>query len=265
MNGQFLNCESLREVVSGFSLVRQCDVTKNGMLRIATPFNYPNGSHIDLFLLPNANLLGEFTLSDYGQTADYLADMNIKPWATKKRRTLIEDICNVLQVLSKGGTFEIQVDSQNLSELPQAIVRLAQACISVSDLAFTQKLQTTGVFKEDVEEFIAWTDLSYDLDIELVGQFGKVVKVDFRVYGQIMGTLVQTLSTPYPGTAHLSANEIFRRWYDLTPYRSSNQFLTIYDTTNRIFREDDLSRLSDFSQVLGFPEDQDQIQELLAA
>jgi len=265
MNRYFLSCEALRDYIGGFSLVRQCDVIKDGALRITTPFSYPNGSHIDVFLTSSSDLLNRFILSDYGQTTDYLADMNIKPWATKKRSILIDDICKALGVMDRSGTIEVELDSEHLSELPYAIVRLAQACIRIADLSFTQRLQASGTFKEDVEEFIAWTDIPYEPDIELLGAFGKPVRVDFRIIGQSVTSLVQTFSTPYAQTAHLAANEIFRRWYDLNPYRTANQFLTIYDTSNRIFREDDLRRLSDFSLVLGFPEEQDQIQEALAA
>jgi hypothetical protein len=265
MNGQLPNCESLREQVKEFSLVRSCDIIRNGTLRISTPFSYPNGSHIDVFLGVSGGLFSQYFLSDYGQTTDYLADMQIKPWATRKRRILIDDICKSLGVQQRSGAFEIDFENNNLSSLPHAMVRLSQACIRVADLAFTQRMQTSGTFQEEVEEFIAWTDLPYEPDIELVGAFGKPVKVDFRVQGQAIISLVQTFSTPYAGTAHLTANEIFRRWYDLNPYRTNNQFITVFDTSNRIFREDDLRRLSDFSLVLGFPEEQDEIQEVLAA
>ena len=258
-----LSCENLKGLVQSFSLVQQCDVVKNGALRIATPFNYPNGSQIDLFLEHTNNLFGGYLLSDGGQTADYVADMHFKLWATKKRRILIDDICNLLQVGQSAGGFEIHLEPQQLNELPQAIVRLAQACIRIADLIFTQRLQNTGTFQEEVEEFIALNDLPYEPDIYLIGAFNKEVKVDFRVHGQKVTSLIQTLSTRT--NAHPLSNEIFRRWYDLQPYRVNNQFITIYDETSNVFRDDDLQRLNDFSLVLGFPNDQEQIYEAIAA
>jgi hypothetical protein len=260
-----INCNNISEFVHGFSLVEQCDTVSNGMLRFATPFSYPNGSQIDLFLSPTKPLFGEYILSDYGLTSDYLQDLHVKPWATKKRRLLIEDICRNLGVEQHSGVFQIGLSPKELSSLSQAIVRLSQVCIRVADLAFTQRLQIAGTFQDEVEEFIAVSDFPYEPDVELVGALGQVVKVDFRVRGQKVTSLIQTLSTRNPANAHPISNEVFRRWYDLRPHLHHNQFVTIYDASSGIFREDDLARLADFSAVLGYPDDQEQIQEALAA
>jgi len=260
-----INCENLREFVRGFSLVHSCDVVGNGMLRIATPFKYPNGSQIDLFLKRTAPLFPSYVLTDYGQTADYLMDMQVKLWATKKRRLLLDDICSSLDVEHHAGQLEIPLEVDTLPDLSHAIVRLAQACIRVADLAFTQRLQLAGTFQEEVEEYIASTNLLYEPEITLIGTYGKEVKVDFLVHGKKVTSLIQTLSTPSPASAHVASLEVFRRWYDLAPHRTTNQFITLYDTTNRVFRDDDLSRLHDLSVVLGFPDQEEQFKEAIAA
>ncbi len=260
-----ITCEQLRDIVSNFSLVHQCDVVKNSMLRISTPFNYPNGSQIDLFLQPSDELFSGYILSDYGMTADYLLDMQIKYWATKKRRTLIDDICSSLKVEQQAGVFQVRLQD-SLSDLSMGIVRLAQACIRVTDLSFTQRLQISGTFQEDVEEFIATADLPYESDVELVGSYGKIVKVNFRVIGQTVTSLVQTLSFSTIPNAHIAANEVFRKWWDLRPHHTSHQFLTLYDAQNSAaIKEEDIDRISEFSTILTFPDEQEQIQEALAA
>ena len=58
---------------------------------------------------------------------------------------------------------------------------------------------------------------------------------------------------------------MFSRWYDLREYHPHNQFVTLFDTTNNIFKQYDMGRLNDMSLVLGYPEEQEQIQEVLAA
>lgn len=235
------------------------------MLRISTPFNYPNGSQIDLFLYPSGELFGGYIISDYGMTADYLLDMQIKFWATKKRRLLIEDICTSLKVDHHAGVFQVRLQD-DLSDLSMSIVRLAQACIRVTDLSFTQRLQISGTFLEDVEEFLTMADLPYESDVELVGSYGKVVKVNFRVVGKTVTSLVQTLSFSTIPNAHVAANEVFRKWWDLRPHHNSHQFLTIYDAQNsRAIKEEDIERIAEFSTILTFPDEQDQIQETLAA
>jgi hypothetical protein len=258
-----LNCESLQSIVKSFSLVEACDVIKSGAIRIATPFYYPNGSQIDLFIQPTNDLFGNVILTDLGQTADYVADMQFNLWATKKRRTLLDDICNALDVAQSDGSFYIRIASQEIKDLPQAIVRLAQACIRATDLIFTQRLQNSGTFQEEVEEFLASHQLPYEPDLELTGRYQNVVNVDFKVQGRRISSLVETLSTR--ANTHVVATEVFRRWYDLEPYRMAHQFMTIYDEAAGNYKDDDLKRLSEYSAVFGFPKEQEQIYEALAA
>jgi len=261
-----IDCDNLKEFVQSFSLVNNCDRINNGALRIATPFNYPNGSQIDLFLEVSSDMFNDYILSDYGMTANYLLDMQIKPWAAKKRRLLIDDICSVLGVAYSAGKLQIHIDQKDLSDLPHAMVRLAQACIRVADLSFTQRLQIIGTFQEEVEEFISENNFSYEPDITLLGEYDREIKVDFRVQGKSITSLIQTLSTPSVTNAHTRSLEVFSRWYDLLRiYRPTNQFITLFDTTNNIFRRDDLGRLGDVSLLLGYPEEQKVLQEVLAA
>jgi hypothetical protein len=260
-----LTCEAITEAVTGFSLVEQCDTVRNGMVRISTPFRYPNGSNIDLFLRIEKPLLPEsIILSDYGQTANYLADLHIKPWATKKRRQLIEDVCATLGIEQNAGQFLVRLDAQRLNEFSDSIVRLAQACVRISDLAYTQRIQTVGTFQEEIEEYISGIELQYEPEVSLTGIYGKEVKVDFRTQGKKVTSLIQTLATANPVRAHFISIEAFRRWFDLQEHKAFNQFITLYDSTNKVFREEDLSRLNDMSLVLGFPQDKEQFQEAIS-
>lgn len=258
-----VNCENIMEYLKSFSLVKDCDIIKSGELRISTPFNYPNGSHIDLFLRRNNDLFGTYILSDLGQTADYVDDMQFNLWATKKRRTIIDDICNSLNILQADGQFQTQLTPEDFKQFYNPIVRLSQACIRISDLVFTQRLTIGGTFQDEVEEFLSVSHLKYEPEIILNGDFDNEVKVDFKVYGRNIISLVQTLSA---GTnSHAVSNEIFRRWYDIKSYKNSNQFLTVYDQSYNTYRDDDIKRLSELSVVLGFPKEQEQIIESLAA
>jgi len=255
-----LNCENIKEHIKSFSLIKECDVIKTGDLRIATPFNYPNGSHIDLFLIKDKDLFNNYTLSDLGQTADYVADMQFNLWATKKRRTIIDDICQSLNVTQFDGQFQIQLNPEDFTRFYNPVVRLSQACIRVSDLVFTQRLTSSGTFQDEIEEFLAVSNLKYEPEVILKGKYNEV-KIDFKVQGKNVISLVQTLSA---GTnSHIVSNEIFRKWHDIKSYKKNNRFLTVYDQSYNTYREDDLKRLSELSVVLGFPKEQEQILECL--
>ena len=258
-----LSIEQIQTAAASFSLVKGCDVIRNGMVRLATPFQYPNGAGIDLFLGPKSDLFEQWVLTDLGQTTGWLLDLNLKLWTTEKRKQLVSDICQGLEVIQEGGQFQLILTDLKL--LPDAMVRLAQACLRVADLAFTQRLRVASAFNEDFEEFLDLADASYEPGFSLQGQFGKIVKVDFRVKGQRSQSLVQTLSTPSSVASHTMINEAFRSWYDLQPHRDHYQFVTIYDTSNDSFRDDDLKRLGSLSLLLGYPAQEQDIKAALAA
>ena len=261
-----LSCGHLQEYLSGFSLIYQCDVVKNGALRIATPFTYPNGSHIDLFFTRKAGLFNTFILSDYGQTFYYLLDTGFNLWATKKRRQFVTDICYNLNIHYIQNMFEVEILETELSNLSDFIVRLTQACIRITDLSFTQRLQTYGTFDAEVEEFIALTELDYETEpTDLIGIYDKPVKVDFRVQGVRTNSLIQTWSPRNPTISHTSSNEIFRRWHDLNNYRQTSQFITVVDETDSTYRSDDLSILYEYSTVFVFPTEREPFRDTISA
>lgn len=258
-----MDCAGLRKLVEGFSLVKECDEIRNGMLRISTPFQYADGSHVDMFF--ERDLAQEWKLTDMGQTFAYLLDLHVKPWSSKRREQALSDICTSLGVSREGGQLFVRVPENRPDILTSAMVCLAQACLRVSDLAMTQRFRMVSAFRDDVEEFVANADLLYETQYALEGRYGKPVEVDFRIKGRATSSLVLTLSTANATAAHGLCNEVFRRWYDLEHHRSEHLFLTAYDTTTDVFREDDLHRLRDVSAVLGFPAEADAMHEAIAA
>ena len=260
-----ITCEEIVPLVQSFSLVLDCDVVKSGMVRMATPFQYPNGSRIDLFLGKQQDIFKDWILTDLGQTTAYLLDLQVRPWTTKKRQILISDICETLGVNLVGGEFRVILGANELKELPSAMVRLSQACIRAADISMTQRFKIISSYKEEVEEYLDSFDLKYEPSVILPGRFGKNVEIDFKVHGKKMVSLVHTLSTGNSSVAHSLSNELLARWYDLAEYRAQFQFMTIFDSSSDVFKEPDLARLGSLSTVFGFPAQQDQICVALAA
>jgi hypothetical protein len=259
-----MDCTEAKSILGQFSLIHECDVIGNGALRMSVPFQNTDGSNIDLFLKKEDN--GKWILSDLGNTTAYLLDMHVKPWTTKNRLQIIADICTSLGIAQNQGQFQtVLSEAELIAKLPQAIVRLSQACIRISDLAFTRRLRTPDIFNENVEEFLGVAGLNFEERVLLLGQFGKPVEVDFQVSGKSVVSLIQTLSTGNSAAAHSISNEVFRRWYDLGNHRPKHQFLTVYDTSNNNFKEEDLKRMSTQSSIFGFPAEHDQIKQALAA
>jgi hypothetical protein len=244
----------IKELMKDFSMIERCDIIKNGWIRFSTPFLYPDGSHIDLFLGQKDGFQKEYILSDQGQTISYLSDLHINPLKTQKKKEVLSDICESLNITHDNGELLIRIPSDKIQvSFANATTRLVQACIRVSDFSLNQRFPTTTSFKEDVEEFISKIDIPYEPDYKVLGRFGKEVFVDFKTTTSKRNDLILILSTSNSVSAHQVANEAFRKWFDISDKRSAYEFITVYNSDNNFFKEDDLDRIKEFSSLISFP------------
>lgn len=245
-------------VLKASALVRDIDQVP-GYLRCETAFLYPDGSSVDVFVGEDQPLFNRFRLSDLGQTMTWLLDMQVRPWQSKRRQQLLEDALRIYKVEQVGGALQLAITSPE--ELVPGIISLGQACVRVADLFYTRKLHLQTNFSEEVEEFLADIELPYETDRELEGLHGRV-RVDFIVHGR-RDSLLLTLAPGHSAhQAHVAANEIFSRWYDLGERKE--QRVTVFDDRSDVYRPDDLARIRDKSDLVGLSETR-ALQELLLA
>lgn len=250
----------IQDALRGQAFVRGIDDVERGHIRVQTDFRYPEGSYVDLFLLDNG-LFPHERLSDLGNTYSWLADLQIRPWESKKRLQFVQDVVNSLDVEIVGGALETRVTE--LSALPSAISRLGQACLRVADLMYTRRSSLLVPVAEEVEEILVDIGVDYETDAELAGIYGTMVKVDFLVATQRNPTAILTWASTNPSQGHQIGNEIFRRWYDLRENPTADR-VTIYDDRVAAYRDEDLKRLADLSEIVGLSE-RGRIVELLKA
>ncbi|HWN68210.1 MAG TPA: DUF1828 domain-containing protein [Haliangium sp.] len=261
--------DQVQQQLGDRSFVRTIDVVPRGHIRIMTGLLYPDGSSVDVFIVNDTTAsptggqpVQPLRLSDLGQTVAWLLDVGVRPWLSKKRQAFVEDVLRLYDVRQGGG--ELTLDARPGEDLAVGILRLAQACIRVADLTFTRRASLQSPFSDDVEEVLADAELGFDVGAELMGRKGTTVRVDYLVTGQTRRSAVLALSALNAQSAHHSANEIFRKWYDLDVPGRDHENVTVYDDRQPFHREEDLERLQDFSAVIPFSEKQTLI-EVLAA
>jgi hypothetical protein len=254
--------EKVQELVGGHSLIRGIDRLPKGHLRIETVFKYPDGSSIEVFVPRDDDLFHSQKLTDMGQTMSLLLNMQVKPWMSKKRSAQLEDALRPYDISLNGAALEARVTRDE--DLPDALIRLCQACLRVSDLLFTRRTALQTLFSEEVEELFVDAELPYDSNIERVGRYGKVIRIDYLVKGRRSESAVLTLSSAQTSQAHVTAVEIFRKWHDFAVPENREQRVTIFDDRVNVYRPDDLERLREYSTVFGLSEREGVI-ELLAA
>jgi hypothetical protein len=254
--------EQAQRLVAGHSLIKGIDSVPKGHLRIETAFRYPDGSSIEVFVPHESDLFPAHKLTDFGQTVSSLVNMQVKPWMSKKRSAQLEDAIRPYDVKLNGAALEASMTRDE--DLPEAMIRLSQACLRVSDLLFTRRTSLQAVFSEEVEEVLVDAELAYQPNVEKVGRFGKLVRVDFLVTGRRSESAVLTLASGQVSQAHVVANEVFRRWYDFAIAENPEQRVTLFDDRVNVYKAEDLDRLREFSTVLGLS-DRQGVVELLAA
>ncbi len=261
-----MTCKEFNEIAAGISLVLDCSEVSPGILRFHTIFKYPDGSDVDLFLRQDqSSFTDHFMLTDLGETTAYLLEMNIRPWKTQRRKKLIAGICETLGVEPSGGEFRVPLAIYEPQQLGDAFVRLAQACIRVSDVSMTQTLRTVSAFKEDLEEFLDSTGFPFEVDRMVPGKFGSQVRIDFSVQGPKRESLLQALSAANEVVGHRVAEDVFTRWYDIPHMKTAAQFITVIDASNGHFPDQDVRRIDEVSTLMEFPDQQEELTRALAA
>lgn len=254
--------KEISEYLLGHKLVREVTQLERGHIRLETTFLYPDGGNIDLFLVKEGPLLPFQKLSDFGNTSSWLLDLQVRPWLSAKRRGMLEQALQSLDVKQAGGALEI--DLPRLEGLMDGVVRLGQACIRMADLCYTRRSSLVSDFNETVEDIFNGSDLTYEGGVSVNGRYGKDVTVDYMVFGARKVSLVMGLATGNSSYAHTRANEVFRTWYDLDVPERTETKITIFDDSKDSYRDEDLKRIRDFSDVLPLS-DRRSIHDLLAA
>lgn len=257
-----IDTTELQKKVAGHSLIRGIDQLPKGHIRLETEFLYPDGSSIDVFVVDDAPLPQKLKLTDLGQTMSWLLDVQVKPWLSKKRQRFVEDALRIYKVEQVGGALERPLAS--VDEVMDGVVKLGQACVRIADLTYTRRSALQSGISEDLEEFLADAELWFEANRELEGRHGVKVRVDFLVQGATLSSALLALSSGNASQAHVVANEIFRKWYDLDVPERSEHRVTVFDDRFDVYRDDDMRRLRDLSDVVALS-DRRTMKDLLAA
>lgn len=259
------DCSTIAQMAPALPLVQSCDIVPSGALRLATPFSYPNGEGVDVFLYVDKKLINEYWLSDFGQAYTYLHSAQIGMLSTSRKREIVDVIASQMHIRNMSGELAIVLRGDSADELSRAIARLAQACVRISDLATHQRLRSANPFRDDVEDFFDAKSFSFAPDVKLSGPYKMPIRIDFEVSSERAQSYVNVLSALNSTSAHASATEIFTKWHDLAKAEvAGHQFVTIYNSNSRAIKRSDIDRLQEYSQVLSYPEEHDKLARVLA-
>lgn len=215
--------------------------------RVHTPFLYPDGDSIDLFVQTKD---GISIVSDLGETLRWLRSQTLSPRRTPKQDALIADACVTHGVeLFKGMLVARCKPGDSVAAV---ILRVAQACLRISDLWFTFRTRAVESVNDEVGDFLAERQLPFERRPKLVGRSGRGWTVDFHVLAPAHGSLVSVLSTGSRSTARAVAEHVLAAWFDLNHFSAGPEalhFVSLFDDTADVWSPEDFVLLEPLSTV----------------
>ncbi|CAK0753929.1 DUF1828 domain-containing protein [Gammaproteobacteria bacterium] len=256
MNQSF--CETIRQ---NLGLLFSCNWV-NGYIRIRTPFLYPDGDVIDLFVQEQD---GYITITDLGETLRWLRNQSIAPRRSPKQTRIIEDICLTHGLEFFRGMLLARVKPND--HIAAVLMRIAQGSLRVADIWFTMRTRSLESVTDEVGVFLLDKGVAFERNQSLVGRSGRTWRPDFHTRMLKSSSLVYVLSTGSRAAAKNVTEHVLASWYDLNNFRigpESLRFISLFDDTMDVWSDNDFNLLQDLSVITRWSQP-DEFIELLAA
>lgn len=232
---------------SGLGPMFECAV-RGQYVRVRTPYLYPDGDFIDLFIKNTSP--GISTVTDLGETVRWLNSNTLSAKRSSKQTGLIADISKTHGVEFFRGMLKAR--STEPANLADAITRVSQAALRVSDLIFTSRLRSVESVTDEVADFLLDLSMPFERNKRLIGRSGKSWKIDFQVSTSSHGSLISVLSSGSRSAAQQITKNVVAAWYDLSPYTSSPEpltFISLVDDSADVWSEEDFNLVASISEV----------------
>ncbi len=235
-------CKTLKDNLGSLF---HCKEMRNDLIRIRTPFSYPDGDLVDLFLENDGS-----KLTDLGETLRWLRMQSVATRRTVKQKDLIQRTCDANGFSLNRGAIEVSLRHGDVvthaSRLAELVLRLAQACVRISDVWFTYRTRSIISVADEVADFLGENDISFERDKKFVGNSGREVSVDFHVLGS--DSLIQVLATASSAATYRIIDHTVRVWLDVghTPSKQ----ITLVDDSSDVWMHNEVEWLQSFSDVV---------------
>ncbi|MBE9126038.1 MULTISPECIES: DUF1828 domain-containing protein [unclassified Coleofasciculus] len=221
--------------------------TVNDFIRIRTPYLYPDGDVIDVFLKEKD---GQYVLTDLGETLRWLRMQTISPKRSEKQEILIQDTLLTHGVERYRGMLILRIKKEE--NLASAVIRLSQAAFRVSDIWFTFKTRAFESIIEEVAEFLKESKIPFEQNKKFKGRSGRSRKVDFYTQHARHNALIDVLSTGSRAAANSRADNVFTAWSDLSYLKengNSSQFISLFDDSFDVWSSENIRLLEEVSDL----------------
>jgi len=233
---------------------------RGDLVRIRTPFWYPDGGVVDLFLQEHTD---SFTLTDLGEALGWLRMQSLSPRRTSKQQKLVQDVCLTQNVeLFKGQLLLRCEDSARLSE---SVFRLGQAVVRVADVWFTTRTRSVESTSDEVVDFLQDRKIDFERGVKLGGRSGRNWTVDIQTRTAGRSTLVFLLATGSRAAARRLSEHVVTGWHDLSFMKVGATplgFVSLFDDTSDVWADEDFKLVESVSEIARWSKP-DEFEEML--
>lgn len=234
------------EIVGGLGALFSCSEI-NGYTRVRTPFLYPDGDVIDLFLKSKD---GVTTISDLGETSRWLRMQSLSPKRSPKQSKLLEDVC-----LNHGLEFYrgmLMARVKPLDTPSEVFMRVAQGALRASDLWFTMRTRAVESTTEEVDLYLVEKGVKFERAQKITGRSGRVWQPDFHTRSPNHSSLVYVLSTGSKAAARRVTEHVVTAWHDMNSLKvgpEALRFVSLFDDTMDVWSSEEFRLLEDVSEI----------------
>src|SRR3989344_344468 len=181
-------------------------------VRVRTPFLYPDGGVIDVFVRLHDD---HFTVTDLGEALGWLRLQSVSAQRSPKQQRLLQDVCLTLGIELFRGQLLLRGDEP--AQLSDRILRLGQAVLRVSDLWFTTRTRSVESVTDEVADYLQERQIPFERAVKLAGRLGRDWMVDFQTRTERSSALVFVLATGSRAGARRVAEHVVAGGDGLSP------------------------------------------------
>lgn len=224
-----------------------CSPAPVGGVRVRTPFMYPDGDIVDIFVLERS---GSYVVTDYGDGLGWLRTQSVRGRLSAKQRSLVDDVCMTLGVELNHGQLILRCEQP--VDIGEAVHRLGQAVVRVSDLWFTMRSRAMETTADAVDEWLREKQIDFEREVKQLGRSGQSWTIDYRTRTDERTALVFLLSTGSRGVARRIIEHVLAGCVDLSHLKASQPhfaFVSLFDDTEDVWRAEDFGLVEDYSEI----------------
>ena len=237
-------CVSLR---NSLSLLFECSPAPTEGSRVRTPFMYPDGDIVDIFVIERD---GSYIFTDYGEALGWLGMQSDRGRLSDNQRRLVDDVCLTLGVELHRGQLVLRCEKpENFGE---TVHRIGQAVVRVSDLWFTLRNQAVVTVADEVNRWLREKQISFGRKVAQRGRSGKSWTIDYHTITPNRISMVFLLSTASRGATRRISERVLAGCVDLSHLKARQPrlaFVSLFNDTERVWRPEDFRLMEEHSEV----------------